>query len=172
MGRADELVTAASSTGNTGNQQLWAVRWSWRNMAEGRGIWAGRSWVGKERCSGLGASQKREQVRDGSGRSVWGMWWWEVLECAGELQEQESLSLRGMKPLGQEGLQSTYDVQVSEQFSLGSSHICLILFPSLSASILSHLQNTEKGWIPLNTSPLTWTFFLHDTFLLFWWSRV
>lgn len=29
-------------------------------------------------------------------------------------------------------------------------------------------HSPAKGWIPLNTSPLTWTFFLRDTFLLFW----
>jgi len=54
-----------------------------------------------------GGLQMLEWVRDSVGGSVWGMRWWEVLGCARELQQQESLSLRGMKALGQEGLQFT-----------------------------------------------------------------
>lgn len=85
----------------------------------------------------------------------------EVLGCAGELQEQESLEL---KALGQAGLQAAYGIQVSEQFAWFGEQPCVfnalphsLCSPENAAPTQEHSgsYSPAKGWSPLNTSPLT-----------------
>ena len=131
--------------------------------------WQVLNWE-RERCSGLGAYKcwngwgtALEEVSGGcdGGRC------WDVL---GSCNSKSLWAWGGWRLWDRKGysLLRTFKY-LNNLLSLGSSCICLILFPVLSASILSYLQNTAlplmstiavayspvKGWIPLNTSPLT-----------------
>lgn len=134
-------------------------------------LWGVFLWE-REWSSGPGGSQ-REWGRDRA-----------MLNVLGSCEELELLSLRGMEALRQDGCSLFRVFTYLDNLISSWRTMCLILFLISLPSSLSGLQNTvlphrhpiafspTEGWVPLNTSPLTWTFFLHDIFLLFWWSKV